>query len=155
MLENTRRLDWTSTTRGTDYLVLKDGSSVIAGHLIAIGEWRTDPVTVAETLLHTPYLWGGNTGFGVDCSGLDAVTDNEWRRGLRKANITVMSVKNSIARNALERLGVKGLDEILPAGLKSSDLLVKELLQSTEPGNKRMPVDRCRSMTARRLVANS
>ena len=59
-----------ATTRGTDYLILKDGSSVIARHLIAIGDWMSDLVSVAETLLHTPYLWGGNTAFGVDCSGL-------------------------------------------------------------------------------------
>ncbi len=33
--------------------------------------WRwDDPVAVAERLLGTPYLWGGRSGFGVDCSGL-------------------------------------------------------------------------------------
>jgi cell wall-associated NlpC family hydrolase len=29
-----------------------------------------DYVTVASRFLETPYLWGGRSGFGIDCSGL-------------------------------------------------------------------------------------
>ncbi len=39
-------------------------------HLSPIGKVLTDPVTVAEGFLGTPYLWGGNSRFGIDCSGL-------------------------------------------------------------------------------------
>ena len=34
------------------------------------GENLVDPVTVAERLLNAPYLWGGNSAMGIDCSGL-------------------------------------------------------------------------------------
>lgn len=43
---------------------------VPASHLRPLGQWLADPVAVAEGLLHTPYLWGGNSRHGIDCSGL-------------------------------------------------------------------------------------
>lgn len=57
-------------TRGTSYALLPSGEAVIAGHLRPVGEFEADYVAVAERLLHTPYLWGGVSGFGIDCSGL-------------------------------------------------------------------------------------
>ncbi len=39
-------------------------------HLRAIGDRLGDPVAVAEGFLGTPYLWGGNSRAGIDCSGL-------------------------------------------------------------------------------------
>lgn len=57
-------------TRGTHYAVLASGETVIAGHLRPIGDRVPDYVAVAEMFLGTPYLWGGVSGFGIDCSGL-------------------------------------------------------------------------------------
>ncbi len=41
-----------------------------ASHLLPVGQHLADPVAVAELFLHTPYLWGGNSRAGLDCSGL-------------------------------------------------------------------------------------
>lgn len=38
--------------------------------LAPIGRFETDPVAVAERLAGAPYLWGGRSSLGVDCSGL-------------------------------------------------------------------------------------
>jgi large subunit ribosomal protein L10 len=49
----------------------------------------------------------------VDCSRLDALTANRWRLGLQEANISALTVKNSLMRCALKNKGVAGLDPVL------------------------------------------
>ncbi len=49
----------------------------------------------------------------INSSKLDAVTDNRFRCALRDKNISVLTVKNSFARRALQDAGVTGLDPAL------------------------------------------
>lgn len=56
--------------RGTTYSILDDGRAVVSSHLSPIKSVFDDYVAVALTFLYTPYLWGGISGFGLDCSGL-------------------------------------------------------------------------------------
>jgi cell wall-associated NlpC family hydrolase len=58
-------------TRVEDTLaVTASGGAVPAGHLAPLRTTESDPVAVAEKFLNVPYLWGGKTSFGIDCSGL-------------------------------------------------------------------------------------
>lgn len=59
---------------------LKNGGYIFASHLAPLEAPAADFVTVCQRFLHAPYLWGGRTSEGIDCSGLV-------QTGLAAANI--------------------------------------------------------------------
>ena len=52
------------------FLALEGGGFVVASHAAPVGTAEPDFVAVAEAFVGTPYLWGGRTSIGTDCSGL-------------------------------------------------------------------------------------
>ncbi|RAI43724.1 C40 family peptidase [Rhodoplanes roseus] len=52
------------------YAVTASGGHVPLVHLAPVGAAEDDMVAVAERFLGTPYLWGGKTSLGLDCSAL-------------------------------------------------------------------------------------
>lgn len=52
------------------FAVLDTGAYAVAAHIRPLEAREADPVAVAERFLGAPYLWGGRTSLGLDCSAL-------------------------------------------------------------------------------------
>lgn len=100
------------TNRGTRYAVLPSGETMIADHLRPIGHHEPDYVAVAERLIYAPYLWGGTSAFGIDCSGLVQLA-------MRMAGRCVLRDTDMQA----ETIGAAFDPGVPPEGLRRGDLV--------------------------------
>ncbi|PZM16017.1 NlpC/P60 family protein [Rhizobium tubonense] len=65
------RIAGEAEARGNHYVVLEDGTAIYASHVRPIGyNDGGDYVEIAARFMETPYLWGGRSGLGIDCSGV-------------------------------------------------------------------------------------
>lgn len=65
------RITGDAEARGNHYVVLEDGTAIFTKHVRPIGAGSDeDYVATAARFVETPYLWGGRSGLGIDCSGL-------------------------------------------------------------------------------------
>ncbi|WFU40397.1 C40 family peptidase [Bradyrhizobium sp. CB82] len=56
------------------FAVTREGHYLPKTHLVALDHREPDFVGVAERFVGTPYLWGGKSSLGIDCSGLVQVS---------------------------------------------------------------------------------
>jgi hypothetical protein len=62
------------TREDGSFAMTRDGSFLPKAHLAPLDHREPDFVAVAERFVGTPYLWGGKSSLGIDCSGLVQVS---------------------------------------------------------------------------------
>ena len=95
----------TAEARGNHYVVLEDGTAIFAKHVQPIGDNRGgDFVDVALRFIETPYLWGGRSGLGIDCSGLvQLALSMTGRAAPRDTDMQAAALGQPITRDELKR----------------------------------------------------
>jgi cell wall-associated NlpC family hydrolase len=84
---------------------LANGRFIVARHLKPLNESEPDFVTVAEAYLHVPYLWGGKSVLGLDCSGLVQLSlEAAGRSSPRDADMQEAQLGRALPTDDLARL---------------------------------------------------
>jgi cell wall-associated NlpC family hydrolase len=66
----------TATREDGAFVVSREGWYLPRRHVGGLDDAESDFVAVAERFVGTPYLWGGKSSLGIDCSGLVQVSLN-------------------------------------------------------------------------------
>lgn len=95
-----------AVVRETDHFVItSEGHHLPASHVAAIGTFEQDFVAVAERFVGTPYLWGGKTSLGIDCSGLVQIALSACGTGCpRDSDMQQMGLGSDVPLSDISRL---------------------------------------------------
>lgn len=96
---------------GDKFYRLVTGGFVVDRHVTPLSKPARDFVDIAERLIGVPYLWGGRTRIGVDCSGLVQIAmhaaglacprDSDMQEGELGANLLVPDELDGLRRGDL------------------------------------------------------
>jgi cell wall-associated NlpC family hydrolase len=95
----------TVTREEGSFAVTGEGWYLPRQHVGLIGGRAPDFVAVAERFVGTPYLWGGKTSFGIDCSGLVQVALNAAGTGCpRDSDMQQDGLGRALDQNEVKKL---------------------------------------------------
>lgn len=88
---------------------IQNGGWVITAHISNLQATASDHVAVAQQFLHTPYLWGGRTSLGLDCSGLVQIAlDQCGKSVLRDTDMQAETIGEAIPFDGNESILQRG-----------------------------------------------